>query len=404
MMSNKKIGILLISTGIGGAEKRFNNYFQYMNKKYLGKVYFIINQTLYELFIMNNIINSTNNIIVLDEPKILRNFFIYSKYKFSFISKIYTLIQRIIIAFKIIRIMKLSDINIVHGIMEGIRYLPLIGKTNFKVRLVCSVVSPELLFLKRRQLIRGIAICDAVDCLNQTIYEAVINIQGVLERNVSVTRNSFTDYSKCISSKKREMYVVFCARLEPFKNPGLFLDMAELIDSKISDKTVQYMIIGDGTLSKEVQEKARILKDKGINVKFLGFLSNPFTILNKALVFVQPTKSESHATQSLLEAMGCGCAVVSTNLPGIERVISPHTGFLCSLNAYEFAEKVAFLLKNYETATKMGQMARKHVEEYYSVNTFAKYLVGLYKGCRKTTKIPLSPINRVFEFMRAYFL
>ncbi|SHK68047.1 Glycosyltransferase involved in cell wall bisynthesis [Desulfatibacillum alkenivorans DSM 16219] len=404
MMSNNKIGILLISNGIGGAEKRFKNYFNYMNKKYKGKVYFIVNQTLYELLLMNNLIQEINDIIVLDEPKCIRKFFIYSKYKFSFISKIFTLIQRFNIALKITNVIRLNDIDIVHGILDGIRYLPLISKSIPKTSVVASVVYPELSFLKKRQLVRGVAICNAVDCLNQTIYDTVISIKGVLKSNVSITSNSFTDYTKCKPSKIREMNVVFCARLESMKNPFLFIDMAELIGSTITGKLVRYTIIGNGTLSAEVHEKAKKLRDKGFNLKCLGFISNPSTILNKALVFVQPTKSESHATQSLLEAMGCGCAVVSTNLPGIECVIPPNTGFLCDLDARAFAEKVSFLLNNYETATRMGQMGKKHVEEHFSINTFAEYLLNLYKGCQKVNKIQSSYINKLFEFIKTCIL
>ena len=71
------------------------------------------------------------------------------------------------------------------------------------------------------------------------------------------------------------------------------------------------MVLGKGKLQETLLSRARQL---GIaeNVAFPGFVENPYAFLAKASLFVLSSRYEG-LSRVLIEAMACGCPVVSTN-------------------------------------------------------------------------------------------
>jgi hypothetical protein len=93
------------------------------------------------------------------------------------------------------------------------------------------------------------------------------------------------------------------------------------------------------------------------------------TEYNKSLIFIN-TSTISPIPTSLLEAMSCGCAVVTTATCMIPEVIKDgYNGFL-SNNPEELRERCIFLIQNPEIARKIGLNARKTIEEKFSVDRF----------------------------------
>lgn len=93
------------------------------------------------------------------------------------------------------------------------------------------------------------------------------------------------------------------------------------------------------------------------------------TEYNKSLIFLN-TSTISPVPTSLLEAMSCGCAVVTTATCMIPEIIQDgYNGFL-SNNPAELRERCIFLMQNPEIAKKIGLNARKTIEERFAVNRF----------------------------------
>lgn len=78
-------------------------------------------------------------------------------------------------------------------------------------------------------------------------------------------------------------------------------------------RTALLVILGDG---EELDRLERLCGDLGIarDVRFMGYVRNPYAFFRHASVFVMSSRHEGMPT-ALIEAMACGCPVVSTDCP-----------------------------------------------------------------------------------------
>jgi glycosyltransferase involved in cell wall biosynthesis len=87
-----------------------------------------------------------------------------------------------------------------------------------------------------------------------------------------------------------------------------------------ASRPARLVILGDGPLRAELEALSQQL---GIaeHVSMPGFVENPFAYMRRAAVFVLPSRFEG-LPNVLIQAMACGCPVVSTNCPsGVEDVL-----------------------------------------------------------------------------------
>ena len=87
----------------------------------------------------------------------------------------------------------------------------------------------------------------------------------------------------------------------------------------LDQRPARLIVLGEGRLRPSLQSQAREL---GIaeRVDFPGFQENPYAFLGKADLFVLSSRHEALPTV-LIEAMACGCPVVSTDCPSGPREI-----------------------------------------------------------------------------------
>jgi glycosyltransferase involved in cell wall biosynthesis len=78
-------------------------------------------------------------------------------------------------------------------------------------------------------------------------------------------------------------------------------------------KDARLMILGEGDLRGELEAEIASL-ELGNDVSLPGFVQNPYAYMSKSTAFVLSSRWEGLPTV-LIEAMACGCAVVSTNCP-----------------------------------------------------------------------------------------
>ncbi len=118
----------------------------------------------------------------------------------------------------------------------------------------------------------------------------------------------------------------YLGRLEKVKNPdGLLRAFHLFLDQGGSAKL---HFIGDGSLAVELKEYVAV---HGLNkyVFFHGYSSDPFSILLKTDVIVQPSHSEGFSL-ALVEAMSCGLAALATPFGGALDLLQHGGGWLIS--------------------------------------------------------------------------
>lgn len=137
---------------------------------------------------------------------------------------------------------------------------------------------------------------------------------------------------------------------------------------------VTLAIAGDGP-EKENYQRLAITSGVNKNIRFLGALENAALseLYGSAAMFVSPSLAEGFGL-TLVEAAGCECPVVATDLPAIlDIVINGETGLICrQKDRADLAAKVCFLLEHPELRESMGRAGRQHVQGHFDWTTISR--------------------------------
>ena len=162
--------------------------------------------------------------------------------------------------------------------------------------------------------------------------------------NPTVTDKNIIDANAPLNFDFRDKKVLITVgRLHAQKNHQLLIEAINILN----DKNIHLLILGEGPLKNELR---KIVQKYGLteNVHLLGFSNNPFPYYSKADLFVLSSVYEGFGNV-LVEAMSCGCNVVSTDCPnGPREILQNNTyGWLCQVNnANDMALKITLALNN----------------------------------------------------------
>jgi glycosyltransferase involved in cell wall biosynthesis len=173
-----------------------------------------------------------------------------------------------------------------------------------------------------------------------------------------------------------ERLVGIVGRLFPIKNHRLFLEAAALVVQQ--EPSVRFVIIGDGVLRPELEQQAQVL---GIpeRVIFTGWRRDLAPIYADLDVLAVTSKNEGTPV-SAIEAMAAGCPVVATRVGGLPDLICDgETGCLVPPgDARALATAILRLLRDHQTARRLGQTAQTIARERYAVPRLIGDLERLY--------------------------
>jgi glycosyltransferase involved in cell wall biosynthesis len=184
-----------------------------------------------------------------------------------------------------------------------------------------------------------------------------------------------------------EIAVGIIGRLVPIKNHELFLGAVEHIFKQSGFEKVKFFIVGDGELKDVLLEKANTL---GLNPVF--FPDNPvegrliFTswikevdVVMAGLDLVALTSFNEGTPVSLIEAQAAGRAVISTNVGGIENIVSQQTAVLIeNNNGPAFNQSLENLLKNPQKLREMGSYGWELVGKKFNYTRLVNDMDHLY--------------------------
>lgn len=208
-----------------------------------------------------------------------------------------------------------------------------------------------------------------IDCLSKSI--AIKLSSQFLEQgmNDSVSRIqispcSFADYPENINSwNDREIDVVFAGRFT--KGKGLDLLSSAHIDTRVIDLHV----VGEPGLP----PNGFIPEIPGAKIYFEPKLNS---VLLRTKIFLSIQEIENYPSQSLLEAMGAGCAIIATNVGETNKLIDEKCGLLISYDAKSLEEAIHFLYSNPEVCQEFGQNASDKARKFFTVQRFSEYFLG----------------------------
>ncbi len=174
--------------------------------------------------------------------------------------------------------------------------------------------------------------------------------------------------------------VAMIALLVPWKNHRAYLEVAQLVHSRVPD--CLFLVAGSGEAEYE-RSLRNMAQSLGIEkaVRFLGHVEDIPALLASVDILVHMTDREPFG-RVFLEAMAASRPVVAINNGGArEIVVDGGTGILTEEGKIEhMADAIVSLLTDKDLRRKMGQAGRKRVEEYYSAKSHVDSVFEVYEN------------------------
>lgn len=168
--------------------------------------------------------------------------------------------------------------------------------------------------------------------------------------------------------------IVFTGDMQLWANVMMVQSIAEDIFPKIKEKIpdIKFYVVG----SKPGQE---ILKYQSDSIIVTGRVPDFVPYLQSAAVFIHPHYSGTGIQNKLLEAMACGCPVITTDIGNQGINAKDGEEILIAKDYKEFPELSIKVLQDKELASKLGINARKLIEETHSWETIHHQLDEIIK-------------------------
>lgn len=187
--------------------------------------------------------------------------------------------------------------------------------------------------------------------------------------------------------KDTDIAVGIVGRLVPVKNHFFFLEAFSGAKSKTT-KNLKAIIIGDGELRQQIEEKCKKLRlsfsdttAENVDVLFTSWIKNIETAL-PGLEIMALTSLNEGTPVSLIEAQASNLPIVSTKVGGIEDVVIENQSALLSSSddVKAFTNNIIKLTEDQKLRKKMSHEGQELVFERFSYNRLVKDMRDLYNS------------------------
>ncbi|SES68444.1 Glycosyltransferase involved in cell wall bisynthesis [Nitrosospira multiformis] len=172
--------------------------------------------------------------------------------------------------------------------------------------------------------------------------------------------------------------VGFIGRLSPEKGPEMFVRMAQLAHKRL--KNCHFVLVGEGPMRRELQNEIDE-HDLTDHIHMAG-LQRDMTKIYPCLDLVVSTSYSEAMPLVIVEAMASGLPVVATNVGGVVDIVEVGgTGLLKKPGDTEgLANDVVTLMTSNSIRIRMGEAARKRVEEKFDLNDIVAQTAQLLRS------------------------
>jgi len=218
-----------------------------------------------------------------------------------------------------------------------------------------------------------------VVCVSKKVKESLVNYLKELENKAIVIRNGIPVLDRKPDVEAKKEYDVLCvARLEEAKGIDVLLKAIAILGEKF-DSPLNVAVVGDGSKREILFNLAKSLGLEN-TVYFLGVRKDISYLMDVSRIFVLPSRWEG-LPMVILEAMAHRLPVISTLVGGIPEVVkNGENGILVPKEGPgSLSEAILRLLNNRELLENLSKNAYEFVKRYYSIETYTKNLLGLYR-------------------------
>lgn len=194
--------------------------------------------------------------------------------------------------------------------------------------------------------------------------------------------------------------VVTVARIDPLKDIKTLIKSAAIVKSRIPD--VKFHIYGSVSVQGYYEECLKLRDELELSdtVMFMGHTNNIATAYESGDIVALTSISEAFP-YSVVEAMMCGRAIISTDVGGISEALGD-TGKLVTPTDYEaLADGIVHLLGHPEEARSMAEEARERALSYFTLDKVLESHSISYRrlaaGAAVESTVPARRMSAVFR-------
>lgn len=219
-------------------------------------------------------------------------------------------------------------------------------------------------------------IVDAVVVNCRALEKHLIEEEGVAPERIRLCYNGIdTDSFRPVSREPREELVigVVCA-LRPEKSLPTLVEAF----ARVHRPGLRLLIVGSGPELEKLQELAQRLGIRK-DCSFEPATSNVTPWLHGIDIFVLPSRSEA-LSNSLMEAMACGCAVVASRVGGNPELVEPgNTGLLFApLDAGDLTAQLRILIDQPDARLTMAENGCRKIHQKFRLSDAARRMTEIY--------------------------
>jgi L-malate glycosyltransferase len=246
----------------------------------------------------------------------------------------------------------------------------------------------DILTARQRRVQR--TVCRLADCvlvnaeaIRQTLLEEGYNPRKIVCIRNGIVLSRFEKHQKGsalrweLGLSASHRIVLVSSRLNQMKGIEYFLDAAAVVARVFPD--VRFLVVGDGAHREELEERCRRLGLEQAAV-FTGFRTDVPELLSETTLSVLPSLSEG-LSNSLLESMASGVAVIATTVGGNPEVIEDGVSGLLvpPRDAAALAQAMTRLLADPELTARYARAGKIRVSELFSMERSVGETERLYE-------------------------
>ncbi len=241
---------------------------------------------------------------------------------------------------------------------------------NYKEAYNCH--TPRHMLLTKLQL----RLADHVDLL----YPAGVDFisRYVKEGRLTVTPGTFTDLELFMPQEKAQTIVYAAARLEDTKNPILFIESINECADAIRAAGYQVILLGQGKYEEYLQN---YVKDHNLtDIVHLAGYDKTSKYMPTANVFFSTQVLENYPSQSLAEAVACGCYAIITDVGDSRRCANESFAAFVKPDKMALSQAlVEYLEMSEQKKRAIVEKARAFAEAHYSIEESKKYYLKILR-------------------------
>lgn len=213
-----------------------------------------------------------------------------------------------------------------------------------------------------------------------TVSEATENdlIKFGAKKPIYVIHNAIKD-NKLEKLEKIPFQFLFVGRLVFYKNLEVVIKAVDIVKKRYPQ--ISLIIAGSGPYRKNL-EKLVIDLNLHDNVKFIGFVNDEekMRLFSTSQALVLPSLCEGFGLV-ILESFSCNCPAIVSNVKPLSDIIDDNKDGLVvdAKDENKWAESIVHFIQHPEDVIKMGEAAKKKLEQKYNISHMINKIESMYQ-------------------------